>query len=486
MRSIDDGQKKPHMNAGRTRQRILTFGLTALAIVVLLVSAVGGFALCLHHKFSPDPPSNKFPQPASTLEVQRQDIEQFSRLLDMDRSFSPAARADADHSIAELKSEPTPLDRERFHVALLRITALADNGHTNLYHGRGSSQNFTPVRVVLFADGLYVLRAKLAYADLLGARVERIEGRSTAEVIDALELLHGGNEGWRRSYAAIYVQSPEILYGDAIGSSPDKTNWTFRLADGSHVARTLPAEISGADEPPKMTRWLSPQRMQGEDLNWRALKSNDADLPVSLRDFNNAFRRAWIDHGCTLFIQLKAIADVEGHPLGAFLRATTDEMRAHPPCNIILDMRFNAGGDYTKAARFASRLPEFLPRSGRIYLLTGPQTFSAAITTIAFVKQAAGSRAIILGEPIGDRLTFYGEGNSGCLPHEDLCLHYATGMHDYAHRCDDWGKCFWLNWIFPVQVRSLAPDETIEMTFADYNARRDPVLDRAIARATIH
>jgi hypothetical protein len=466
-----------------SRRWILTSGLRSLAVVVLLLAAVGGFALCFHRKFSPDPPSNNFSQPASALEAQRQDIEQFSRLLAMDRSFSPAARADANRRIASLKSEPAPLDRERFHVALLRIAALADNGHTNLYYGKGSFQHFTPVRVVLFADGLFVLRATLAYADLLGARVESIEGKSTAEVIGALELLHGGTEGWRRSYAAIYVQSPEILYGDAIGSSPNQTNWTFRLPDGSQITRTLPGELSGADEPPKMTRWLSPQRMQGEDSNWHALMSNDADLPLSLRDFNSTFRMAWIDNGCTLFIQLKAIADADGHAISAFLHASTDEMRAHPPCNIILDMRFNTGGDYTKAARFASRLPEFLPPGGRIYLLTGPQTFSAAITTVAFVKQAAGSRAIILGEPIGDRLTFYGEGNSGCLPHEDLCLHYATGMHDYAHRCDDWGKCFWLNWIFPVQVRSLAPDETIEMTFADYTAGRDPVLDRAVARA---
>jgi hypothetical protein len=246
----------------------------------------------------------------------------------------------------------------------------------------------------------------------------------------------------------------------------------------------LPGEVSGENEPhADMTRWLSPQKMKGEPSDWRGLISNDADLPLSLRDFNSTFRRAWIDDGCTLFIQLKAIADADKQHIGAFLNAMTDEMRAHPPCNIILDMRFNSGGDYTKAARFASHLPDFVPPSGRIYLLTGPQTFSAAITTTAFVKQAAGSRAIILGEPVGDRLTFYGEGNSGCLHHEDLCLHYATGMHDYGHRCDDWDKCFWLNWISPVQVKSLAPDETIKMTFADYTARRDPVFERAVALA---
>jgi hypothetical protein len=141
----------------------------------------------------------------------------------MDRSFSPAARAEANRQIAELKSEHAPLDRERFHDALLRITALADNGHTNLHYGKGGPQNFIPLRVVLFADGLYVLRAKSAYADLLGARVESIEGRPTRDVIAALEQLHGGTEGWRRTYAAIYIQSPEILCGDAIGSRPDET-----------------------------------------------------------------------------------------------------------------------------------------------------------------------------------------------------------------------------------------------------------------------
>jgi hypothetical protein len=464
-----------------TKRAIRRAGLCALAVVVLFIGVVGSFALCLRHKFNPDPPSNNFPKPDNALEAQQQDIEQFSRLLAMDRSFSPTARAEANRQIAELKSEHAPLDGERFHVAPLRITALADNGHTNLYR-KGNPQKLVPLRVVMFADGLYVLRAKSEYADLLGARVESIEGRPTRDVIAALEQLHGGNEGWRHIDAAIYVQSPEILYGDAFGLCPDQTHWTFRLPNGSEMTRTLPGEISGENEPhAQMTRWLSPQKMNGEPSNWRALVSDDADLPLSLRDFNATFRRAWIDHRCTLFIQLKAIADADKQHIGDFLSATTDEMRAHPPCNIILDMRFNSGGDYTKAARFASHLPDFVPPSGRIYLLTGPQTFSAAITTTAFVKQAAGSRAIILGEPVGDRLTFYGEGNEGCLPHEDLCLHYATGMHDYAHRCDDWDRCFWLNWIFPVEVRSLAPDETIKTTFADYTARRDPVLERAVA-----
>ena len=467
-----------------TKRRMLRAGLWVLALVLLLIGAGAGFALSLHHKFSPDPPRNDFPVPANALEAQQQDIEQFSRLLAMDRSFSPAARAEAQRRIAGLKAERVPRDSGRFRVALMSIAALADNGHTSIELNQDTWPNYVPLRVMWFADGLYVLRAKSPYTDLLGARVANIDGRPTLEVLAALKQLHGGADGWRRIHAALYIQSPEILYGAGLGSRPDQTTWTFRLPDGTETTRTLSGEVPAVGEPHAlMTRWLSPQSMKGEARGWHALFATDADLPPSLRDFNSSLRREWIDHGCTLFIQLKAIQDDDDLRIDDFLKATTDEMGVHRPCNVILDMRFNTGGDYTKAARFASRLPTLLPPSGRIYILTGPQTFSAAITTTAFVKQAAGSRAIILGGPVGDRLAFYGEGNTGCLPHAKLCVHYATGMHDYAHPCRDWDKCYWLNWLFPVRVSSLDPDETIEMTLADYSARRDPVFDRAVALA---
>lgn len=458
---------------------MLKVGLWAVTLLVVAFVATGTFALYFFHKFNPDPPRNDFAAAASALEAQRQDLEQFSRLLAMDRAFSPAARAEVQREIAALQNELAPLDSGRFRVALMRVAALADNGHTAL----DDKQDCVPVRVAWFDDGLYVLRARSDHAELLGARVDSIEGRPAGGVLAELGQLRGGAEGWRRIHAALYVQSPQILYGAGLGLRPDQTTWTFALANGTKMSRALPGEACAGEPYGLMSRWLSAEKLPGEPPSWRALTPGDAVLPLSLRDFNTPFRRAWIDQGCTLFIQLKAIHDAEGLQIRDFLKATTDEMAAHPPSNVILDMRFNTGGDYTKAAHFASHLPDFVRPGGRIYILTGAQTFSAAITTVAFVKQAAASRAVILGEPVGDRLSFYGEGNTGCLPHSGLCVHYATGMHDYAHPCRDWDKCYWLNWLFPVQVKSLAPDETIGTTFADYSARRDPVLERAVTLA---
>jgi len=56
-------------------------------------------------------------------------------------------------------------------------------------------------------------------------------------------------------------------------------------------------------------------------------------------------------------------------------------------------------------------------------------------------------------------------------------------MHDYSAPCTDWHVCFWLNWFYPVRVRTLAPDVVVHMSFADYLAGRDPVFDRAVGLA---
>jgi len=115
--------------------------------------------------------------------------------------------------------------------------------------------------------------------------------------------------------------------------------------------------------------------------------------------------------------------------------------------------------------------------------LTGPATFSAGITTVAFIEQAGGDRVTILGEPVGDRLQFFSEGNRGCLPNRPLCVSYERGKHDYAHPCTDWDVCFWLNRLYPVRVNSLEPQERLTLSFPQWRQGRDPPFERAVELA---
>jgi hypothetical protein len=433
--------------------------------------------------FNTAPPSADYPKPANDLEAQRQDLAYFRKLIALDRSYSTAARIEAERRTATLEAADEPMDHPHLRVALMKILALADNGHTHLDVG-GPPPRQLPVRVAIFSDGLYVMRATSAASALLGGRLVAIDGKPIEHVMKRLADLRGGTAGWRNLYAALYLTDQEILFGADIAADLEHSTWTVMTSADESTTVTLNAGPAGADEPFVFTkRWVSNEPVKEMGDGW-TLAGPDRPLPLTLSDFDSAFRRVRLPESCAMLVQLKANYDVGNQRIKDFLAATKADMRANKPCSVVLDLRYDDGGNYQNTAAFAQDLPNLIAPGGRIYLLTGPATFSAGITTAAFVKQAGGDRVTILGEPVGDRLTFFSEGNRGCLPNYRLCVSYERGKHDYAHPCTDWDVCFWLNKLYPVRVDTLAPDEMITMSFAQWRQGHDPVFERAVALAT--
>ena len=458
-------------------------GLAMAAAVVFAVVAIpGGLYWAMTAHFNPPPPAAVAHPGADPLTAQREDIGQFAKLVALDRSYSDAARREANAALVALASRNEVLGPPKLRMALMQVAALADNGHTAAYAGKGGRPNAAPIRLYDFADGVRVLRAEAPESDLLGAELTRVEGRPVAQVIDVLSTYRGGRAEARRHWAVGILNSPQILFGAGLARDPSVAAWTFRLPDGRTAERTLAGEPQADEAPrPEPPRWLSPLPLPNEGPGWRAYLPADARLPLAWRDANRAFRFAWVDQGCVAYLQLRANADVDGQSIAAFQREARRALKQRQACGLVLDLRFDGGGDYTTTAFFARDLPRLSSPAGKIAVITGVDTFSAGITTAGFVKQAGGARVSIVGEPVGDRLDFWSEGGSGCLPHEKLCLHYATGRHRYDGPCSDWRTCYWLNWLFPVRVKTLEPDEAVPLEFADYVALRDPAFEQALA-----
>jgi hypothetical protein len=456
----------------------------AVILIVVVVGALGGaLAYAMLRHFNTAPPHADYPKPANDLEAQRQDLGYFRKLIALDRSYEPAARVEAERRIAALESLDKALDHPHFRVELMKILALADNGHPRVDLGNGANSRKLPVRLAVFSDGLYVMRTTDANSAVLGGRVVAIDGKPIDVVMERLAELRGGTAAWRKLHAALYLADQEILFGEDIAPDMEHSAWTVATAEGADTTITLDAGSPSDHEPfVFMERWVSNEPLKGLGDGWLAVRS-DQPLPLSLSDFDTGFRRIRLANSCAMLVQLKANHDVGNQHIKDFVAATEADMRANKPCAVILDLRYDDGGNYQNTAGFAKDLPNLTTPGGRIYLLTGPSTFSAGITTAAFVKQAGGNRVTILGEPVGDRLNFFSEGNRGCLPNYHLCVSYARGKHDYAHPCTDWDTCFWLNKFYPVHVDTLGPDETITMSFAEWRQGRDPVFERAIALA---
>ena len=118
-----------------------------------------------------------------------------------------------------------------------------------------------------------------------------------------------------------------------------------------------------------------------------------------------------------------------------------------------------------------------------MFVLTSPWTFSAAISSTGYLKQAGGDGVVLVGEAPGDRLQFWAEGRPVVLPRSGAYVQYATQRHDYVTGCRPFTDCHSYMVKYPIAVKSLAPDVAAPWTLESYATGRDPAME-AVERLT--
>ena len=133
---------------------------------------------------------------------------------------------------------------------------------------------------------------------------------------------------------------------------------------------------------------------------------------------------------------------------------------------VVVDVRLNGGGDNTTYGPLTSlfRSPAVNKR-GRLYLLTGRATFSAAANFAAEIDR--DTRAIIVGEPTGGGVETYGDTFPLTLPTLGWTVHIAARYHERKKSRND-------------HRLAVDPDVPVDLTSSQYFAGRDPVLERAL------
>jgi C-terminal processing protease CtpA/Prc len=133
---------------------------------------------------------------------------------------------------------------------------------------------------------------------------------------------------------------------------------------------------------------------------------------------------------------------------------------------VIVDVRLNPGGDNTAYRPLLDLLRgRLVNRPGRLVLLTGRVTFSAAGNFAAEVD--ARTRARIVGEAAGGSPHNYGDMTEVELETLGWTVHVPPQYVEVLGR--------------PDERAALEPDVPLQIGAADHFAGRDPVLARAIA-----
>ena len=414
---------------------------------------------------------------------QLQDLAQLRRYVALDAAYSSQQRERALQAISESEGGAGMWTQADFELQVARVVALADNGHSSIWSGsRSGRMNRLPVRLILLADGVFVVRAKGFGVPTLGMRVDAIDGIATARILKQLSVYKGGPINLRNHDGISLLESPQLLHAAGIARLEHQVTVTVSRQNSPRdvVLPALPPD-AGAPQVTRL-RYLSAQRLHREGDEWQSALAGRPE-PLWLREPDQAFRLVPLPALAAVYLQLKVNTDAEdGEQIGVFLARARAAIAQGRPQNIILDMRFNGGGDYTKTASFMSDLSRMISADGKVFVITHASTFSAAITSVGFAKQSAPGRVVIVGEPCGDRLIFYGEPRSFTLPNSGIGMSYATGLHDYRHGCRWFGPCYWVNWIYPITVPTLDPEISAPLSFAMIVAGIDPAME-AIASA---
>lgn len=374
----------------------------------------------------------------------REDLQYLARELPKRHKnlFHTISREQFERAVAELDAAIPSLQEHQIIVRMLQITAKVGDAHTYVHLPQGFKRY--PISLYWFGNELRVVRATKDYIDALGARVVKIAETSIGEVQARLlsVLSQSENDWFILSNSPAYMARPEVLH--TLGVVPDtgRAKFTFENEQGTQFTLDITPVVADA-------------KFASE------LVSAAKEEPLYRRRADEPFWFTYLAESQTVYVNFKRYDS-----LGENTRKLFQFVDSNPTKKLVIDMRQNGGGDFTKVR--GSLIPAIkqrpaINRRGHLFIIMGRRTFSAAMTNaIDFRKE---TNAILVGEPAGERPNSYQENDEMKLPNSRLTVSYSTRYYKFLEE----------------DAPAVMPDRRIDPTWPDYKAGRDAVMDWILA-----
>ena len=354
--------------------------------------------------------------------------------------FHHVSREEFDRAIEELeKAVPTLADHE-IAVRMLQITAKVGDAHT--YVHLPMRFQIYPLVLYWFGNELRVIGAIPTYQTALGARVVEIEGLKLAEVDDRLRavLSQDENDWFNLNNGPGYMVFPEVLH--TLGVVKDMAHAVFTLENDQGQQFSLDTRATA----------------RNGQLNWLLFPK---ELPLYRQNPGEQFWLKYLASSQTVYVAFRGYDS-----FGKSAQQLFDFIDRNPTRKLVIDMRQNSGGDFTKVRKSLlpglKRRPD-INRKGHLFVVIGRRTFSAAMTNaIDFRKE---TNAILVGEPAGEKPNSYQENDEFTLPNSGLKVSYSTRYYKFQDE----------------DTPAVMPDVRIDPSWEAFRVGRDPVMEWILA-----
>lgn len=337
-----------------------------------------------------------------------QDLEQILDLvLPTDPSFRRIEPAMIDSCIRDARHHAVEGSKEAFLFSAMRLLALPDNGHTRLIPN--DSISVLPLRFVSVGAGVQ-LTGPASETTAPRGELIAVNGTAWEQIEAAAGTFLAGTRQRKRVIGPLLLAWPYALARLGFSSGKNTTEYRVKAEDGQITdfelenAHTVPASM------------LYPRNEHGKaDPCWRPERF------AEIKDWQ----------GLGLSIVLPSFFDPGESALQMAISDAAEHVRAYPNKNILIDIRGNTGGDFLRTMPLIDAISENTSR--RVVMLVDKFTFSAAIVFVAILNYRLGRRLTLIGEEMGDGLTFFAEGGLLDLPVSGAVVRYSSAFHDWEN-----------------------------------------------------
>lgn len=342
------------------------------------------------------------------------------------------------------------IDDQMMVMEICKLVALGGDAHTTVGFGAiGETMRRLPIQLMVMEDGVFVTQATQDHRELIGAEVLEINGVAIDEVLNRVSVLFAyENESKRKGTSAWYATLLPALR--CVGIIEDHTLGQLSVtvrSDDEEVERDLEAITGDAPQ-----QWIS--FVQLLEHPW----------PIAYRKQGGYYQSDFIQEHGVFYVAYNRCREAENLPMAqftAFVMSKSDELDAH---RIIIDLRFNGGGDETviwplwQALEDSDRFSE----PGDIIGLISRQTFSSAMSNAHQLRDNCG--AILIGEPTGGKPNHFGQLSRFPLPNSGLTISHSTRWFQKVEGDPD----------------AVHPDVLIPWRSGPLFAGEDPVMEAAL------
>ena len=271
----------------------------------------------------------------------------------------------------QLEFSAATLSDGSYFVETLRALGWFEDGHTTVlpfeFTGgvpdvlkQGPFGLTLPFRVRVFDDGAFIVSTANGVASIAGRRIDRIGTLAAAALIREVARDWPGSSAWAHRWAGYPFSRPALL--QALGACSDPS---------------VPISIDLADRGNVINQRISPVRNSGiEFQDMRRSMSRIERAAAEARSVNFVLP---MPDAKTLYVKIDEMADIDGKSFEALTRDCIAVFADTTLERLVVDLRLNGGGNNFLGEPLRRIIAHSrFNQPGKLYVLIGPRTFSAA------------------------------------------------------------------------------------------------------------